>query len=441
MKTTIKSISFAIALFMIPATGILHAFHPIQFEITGEADHRDVLPNPWSRFRISWIPPDGKAVTLRETMPDGTVNIIENAFPNIDRSWGSIPGVFSYQAIITENFVTTYVSNVIQIENPNPLQPSLIMEDFEDNNHWSPDLSLGWWDGSSAYIRSNESEEVFSGNISMKVDFDKGGDPWAYFGAYLPSTNYRSVHFNEYDLISFWVKGQASILVKLVDGSGVGQDIATQWVDASDGWKKVIFDYSQLNLVDKNNISTILFFVMPGDASAVGTFYIDELRLERTRPVLIEDFWDTSFWDPIFNVGWWDASGSNVYQRSRIYDGTTPVMHVAYNKNGEAWSLFSAHIAPKNPLRDFSRHSKLTVNVRKGGVEHSEILAKLKDRDGNEEDISVQFLENGNVWRKLVFDYSNLSVDLSNIDNVMFFIDPGNSSSSGSVQFLNISLE
>lgn len=423
----------------------LYAFRPSPFSLTVSSEHNDRFPEPAVVFTVSWDVPQGKAVTVREGLPDGTYTLIENVYPPLKRNWGSATGTWTYLAYVQENGETTYLSNTAKVTVPSPPEQSLLLDDFEDNNFWQPGYSVGWWDSSTAaYRRSSVNSPVYSGTSCMRINYDKSGDPWSLFSAYISADNYRRKNLADYDLITLWANGDADILVKFRDGSGNEQDVDTQHIYSGDGWRKLAFDYSQLNLVDLNNIENIMFFIMPGDGSSKGTFYVDEMRLERLRPVLLEDFQDTNFWTPDETVGWWDSNGTRIYQRSRAYqqlsaaDIPRPVMEIKYNKNGDPWSLFGAYISSKNPLRDFSRHSKLTVWIR--SQTGASILAKLRDRKQREEDIATQSLNSG--WSKLELDYSGLrSVDLSDIENILFFIDPGNASSSGVVDFADICLE
>lgn len=428
-----------------PQNAISLLLRPQEFSLRVNSEHFDNFPQPRVQFTVTWNVPDGKRVAVREVLPDGSVNIYDAVYPPLVRSWGTQTGTWTYLAYVQESGQTTYLSNTAQVIVPSPLQPSLLFEDFEDNNFWTPQYSVGWWDSSSAYQRSYTNTIVYSGLSAMQVNYNKLEEPWAVFSAYLDPNNYRKQKFNDYNLLTVWAYGEADILLKLRDTSGQEQDVMVQWVNSTDGWKKLYFDYSTISTVDLDNIKDVLFFVKPGDAHSSGTIYLDEIRLERTRPVLIEDFQDDNFWTPGETVGWWDSSGTGVYQRARIYQKLSavsddrPMMSVTYNKSGDPWSLFGAYIATTNPLRDFSRHTKLTVWVKSPSGD-TQILAKLRDRQQQEEDISIQTAGPG--WSKLEFDYSYLTtVDLSDIENILFFIAPGNSSLSGMVLLYDISLE
>lgn len=422
-----------------------YGWRPTPFSLTAASEHRDRFPEPAVEFTVSWEVPQGKRVTVREELPDGTYNLIENVYPPLKRRWGSRTGTWAYLAYVQENNETTYLSNSVKVTVPSPIESSLLLDDFEDANFWTPDYSAGWWDSSNAvYKRSSVNNPVFSGNLSMKVDYDKGNDPWAIFSAYLSADNYRKVNFSNYDVVTLWVNGKADMLLKLRDSSGQEEDVSSQSIDTAGSWKKISFDYSQATSVDLNNIENVLFFLMPGDTYLTGTIFIDEVRLERKRAVLVEDFQDDNFWTPNETVGWWDSNGTVVYKRSRVYthlasaDISRPVMQVSYNKNQDPWALFGAYISTANPLRDFSRHTKLTVWAR--GLQDAQLLVKLRDRKQQEEDVSAQHVGQG--WTKLEFDYSNLNtIDLSDIENILFFIEPGNASSNGTLYLFDISLE
>ncbi len=156
--------------------------------------------------------------------------------------------------------------------------------------------------------------------------------------------------------------------------------------------------------------------------------------------VTLEDFEDGSFWTPDTTVGWWDSAGANVYQRSNIsspvYEGQT-AMRVQYSKNGDTYSLMGAHFSATNSKRDFSKYSLLTLKVYGA----CDLLAKLRDQSQAEQDVAVLKAKNANGWNNLIFDFSTLSINKSAIDNVLFFVDPGNGASSGTVFFDQIKLE
>jgi hypothetical protein len=153
------------------------------------------------------------------------------------------------------------------------------VENFEDGDMWSPDTSLGWWeiDGTLVYSRSLVESLRHEGRSCMRVDFNKSGMPWSLFGGSISASN-PVRDFSKYWKLSFWLYGDVDLLIKLRDRNYVEKDVATVSGVAGQ-WSLVEVDFSDLTDIDKTDIDNILFFAAPGDGSASGTFYIDDLRL------------------------------------------------------------------------------------------------------------------------------------------------------------------
>jgi hypothetical protein len=89
-------------------------------------------------------------------------------------------------------------------------------------------------------------------------------------------------------------------------------------------------------------------------------------------------------------------------------------------------------------LKDFTRHTRLVVWV----YGRADILVKLRDRARAEAEIGTGRALNASGWTRLVFDYSRISsINLADIDNVLFFVDPGNPSSSGTIYLDDVAVE
>jgi hypothetical protein len=112
----------------------------------------------------------------------------------------------------------------------------------------------------------------------MRIDYNKFGKPWSFFGGYLSTLNYNT-DFSAYRKLSFWLYGNVSLLIKLRDATYQEQDIATVYGSGL-GWRLVEVDFSDVT-IDKEDIDNILFFAAPGDGAASGTFYIDDLKLTK----------------------------------------------------------------------------------------------------------------------------------------------------------------
>ena len=155
---------------------------------------------------------------------------------------------------------------------------------------------------------------------------------------------------------------------------------------------------------------------------------------------MLDDFEDSSFWTPDTTVGWWDIDGTTVYRHTQSLDpshGGFGAMRVDYTKSNLPWSLFGAFISDTNPLRNFRGKTRLTVWVRGNAT----LLVKLRDRQLREAEIGRQTATNPGGWNKLVFDYGEAPIELSDVDNIMFFVEPGDPAAAGTIFLDDLSLE
>jgi hypothetical protein len=320
-------------------------------------------------------------------------------------------------------------------------EPDVTLDDFEDGNFWTPEAFLGWWEsaGTNVYRRAAVTSPVYEGNLAMRVEYTKNGDAWSIMGAHLAASNPKK-DFSRHELVTLNVYGACDLLLKLRDQTRAEQDVATLRAKNPNGWNRLIFDYSALG-IDKKAVDNLLIFVDPGNGATSGTIFLDQIKLETRKPVVLENFEDASFWTPDTSLGWWDVDGTRVYRRSQSKDpsrGGFGAMKVEYTKDGLAWSFFGGHLSAANPGRDFSRFTRLVVWV----YGKADLLVKLRDRALRQAELGTGHATNTNGWTRLVFDFSRATgVDLTDIDNILFFVDPGNPSSSGSISFDDIALE
>ncbi len=149
-----------------------------------------------------------------------------------------------------------------------------------------------------------------------------------------------------------------------------------------------------------------------------------------TQSKIIEDFEDNNLWSPETTLGWWDIDGAQVYQHTleNSAEAGSIVQKITYNKLGYAWSLTGGFIDGINTHRDFEHYN--TVRLRVDSGTHERVLLKLRDRNFNEQDIAFRMLGRSldDGYLTVDFDYSHLnggSVNLSDIDNILFFFAPG----------------
>ncbi len=140
---------------------------------------------------------------------------------------------------------------------------------------------------------------------------------------------------------------------------------------------------------------------------------------------VLEDFEDFNLWSPERTVGWWDIDGSTVYRRRTVvratHNGSLGSMRVRYDKKDKPWSLFSMNIAPGQRLANFSRYRKISFWV----YGRARLLVKLRDRSLKEQDVGIVESVEPDRWTRLELDFSHLTLNLADIENVYFFAAPG----------------
>jgi hypothetical protein len=154
-----------------------------------------------------------------------------------------------------------------------------------------------------------------------------------------------------------------------------------------------------------------------------------------------DGFEGDSFWTPETTFGWWDSEGDAVYQRSSEHQmslGGRQAMRIDYNKNGYAWSCMGAFIAPTNPLKNFVGKKKLIFWAAGNG----KLLVKLRDRALKEYGFKEITVTGPNSWTYCEFDLTKVTgINKADIDNILFFIEPGQTSGSGTIWLDDIVIE
>ncbi|MBK6880606.1 MAG: hypothetical protein IPH01_07510 [Elusimicrobia bacterium] len=170
------------------------------------------------------------------------------------------------------NLQGAYSLNAIELTNTVPI------EDFEDEDFWTPDTTVGWWDvdGTAVYRHTRVTNPCHEGGACMKTEFTKNGHAWSVFGAYVSGMN-PAGDARGYRKLAFWLRGNVTLLVKMTDRYGGAQDLGTVQ-GVADGWKRVELDFSDA-AINRAGLENILFFAAPGETNATGVFYLDDLKL------------------------------------------------------------------------------------------------------------------------------------------------------------------
>jgi len=151
-----------------------------------------------------------------------------------------------------------------------------------------------------------------------------------------------------------------------------------------------------------------------------------------TTPTLLmlDDFED----DENLIGEWWDKHGTIVYDRSIRDDASkdgVKALHVEYEKfTGYANSTFGAELVQDGIADDFARFNQVRFWVY---AEDMPLTIKLGIEDVNgglwEKTLSST---SADTWEEFIYDFSGTAiVDFSNVENIIFTADPGDSQSEG----------
>lgn len=153
---------------------------------------------------------------------------------------------------------------------PTPI-PYQVLEYFAGSYQsiwWSPDPHV------FSYVIS--SEQAYSGSQSLRIEYHKT-DTYQFIAAELPSSQ-RNIGWAQ--SIEVWVYGEVSILLTLEDENLSQADVTTMRASNPAGWTLLHFNINDVrNQVDLNHIKTIFFFPEPGNPSANGVIYFDNLAV------------------------------------------------------------------------------------------------------------------------------------------------------------------
>lgn len=157
----------------------------------------------------------------------------------------------------------------------------------------------------------------------------------------------------------------------------------------------------------------------------------------------LENFEAENFNAPNTTFQWFEGDGSATYQRYLATEpslGGTKSMRIDFTKQaGFEYAFFAGEMSPSNPNKNFSEFSRVVIWVN--GV--ADILLKLQDRNGLSKDIATLNANESFGWSRLEFDFSHAhdTIDITDIQYVQIFIEPGDSSGSGTLYFDDIILE
>jgi len=149
--------------------------------------------------------------------------------------------------------------------------PECLIEDFEGDRKgtwWSPDPDV--------FEYRESSEQALGGNQSLKVIYDKTAE-FQFIGVELPNSLCK---FQDAQKLHVWVYGEVTLLLKLEDYDLKQADVSEQSSTTPGEWMLLTFNYAGVaDKVDLQNIKGFFLFPAPGNKSATGIFFIDDISL------------------------------------------------------------------------------------------------------------------------------------------------------------------
>lgn len=148
---------------------------------------------------------------------------------------------------------------------------SKLIEDFE------ADRRVNWWcPDPQAFNYGETSQKARSGTRSFRIEYTKSS-PYQFIGADPISPDLAD--FRGAQSLQMWVYGQVSLLLKLEDPTYQVVDVGVLNASDPQGWSLLQFDLSGLTQqIDLSRVK-LLFFPYPGDSTANGSFFLDDLIL------------------------------------------------------------------------------------------------------------------------------------------------------------------
>jgi hypothetical protein len=156
----------------------------------------------------------------------------------------------------------------------------MVIDDFEDNNLWTPEVSLGWWHLDNSYEYKILEDRAYEGKSSMHITYYKT-KPYQLLAGQINEENPKK-DFSKYDTLSLMVYGLVKLLLKLEDFKGGEGTVGIKTALAADQWNRLDFDLSNLK-IDKTNIKNIFLFFAPSDIGVKGEVFLDKIFLYNKR--------------------------------------------------------------------------------------------------------------------------------------------------------------
>jgi hypothetical protein len=148
----------------------------------------------------------------------------------------------------------------------------IVLESFEGGpqmNWWSPDPHV--------FSFAPTGEQAVLGSQSFKINYQKTDTFQFVAFEVLPAFN----DFSEAQTLRVWVYGDVAILLKLEDQDLSQADVAILDAGNPNGWTQLTFNIQSVaTKVDLSQVRTVFSFIEPGNMTASGVIYFDNIALQ-----------------------------------------------------------------------------------------------------------------------------------------------------------------
>ncbi len=301
-----------------------------------------------------------------------------------------------------------------------------IIEDFDGKS-----LISTWWgsDSTAPFAYSMDfgaTNRKHAGKYSLQIDYNKSNDA---ANAYSFMSAMGLFNMREYDYLSFWVYNSGAVVrikVRLEDIHGNPWesdwgDIFPRTKTTTADWENMVVDltrafYGHANGdIDMSQIAQIMFMVEAGSTTAKGTFWLDDIQLQRAANSAPLETFEADFY------GW--SSGapfaikpvSNQFYTAGTLTGLgQQALQVTWTNKTKDYSNIvytpghDTNLAPVGRIGNYENF-KLNNNtfvemwVKSTTESNMPILLKLDHMD-----VSIQVYEKKDVWQRMTWDISAL---------------------------------
>ncbi|MFH0909255.1 MAG: carbohydrate binding domain-containing protein [bacterium] len=288
-----------------------------------------------------------------------------------------------------------------------------------------------WWgsDPTEPYVYTMDfgnTQKSHKGSKALRVDFNKANEtnaPYSFFSAM------GLFNMKNYDYLSFWVYNSGtplSIRIRIEDSRGKAwesnlADIEPCTKTAAADWENLVVDltrsfhaqgFGDINMAE---IVQIMFIVAPGDTTASGTFWMDDVALHRAPNSAPLDIFESDLYGWMAGAPFVIGIVSNQFRNDDTVAGLgQQSMQIIWtNKLKDYANLvympgYDTNIAPVGRIGNY-RNFRLNTNgfvelwLKSTTDNGLPILLKLDDLD-----VSIQTYTGSGAWQRLTWDYSGV---------------------------------